>query len=340
MGARIGLVGLGEIARQRHLPVLAQHPRWRVTVAAETDPDRAARVAAAFSIPRIASDAVAVIESKDVDVVAILTPPDTHAELARAALDAGKHVFVEKPLALASAQAQALADRAGQGDPKLLVGFNLRHHPHIRQAREWIRAGRVGRVRAVHSTLANVRPPAAAASWRGQTRGGGDPLFELGVHHFDLTRFLFDAEIVQVSAQEWVSPQARATVQVALRLANGALVTTTLVEDTVEHNAFEIIGERGRLVLSLYRFDGVHWFPRGQYDGGLGLRWEHTRQALGRMPRLISRRSGGDFVGTYRAEWDHLYDVIANGTPPLATAADGAAATRIAEDARRALNGG
>jgi predicted dehydrogenase len=126
-----------------------------------------------------------------------------------------------------------------------------------------------------------------------------------------------------------------------MQLTGGTLVSTSLIEDTIEHNSWEIIGERGRLVLSLYRYDGFQWFPRGKYDGSFALRAQHAGRSVQEMPRMLAgRRNGGDYVGTYRAEWDHLHKVLTHGTPPLATAADGAAATRIAEDARRALTKG
>lgn len=335
---RVAVIGLGDVAALRHLPVLKTHPHFQITAAAETDVARASHVSAQFSIPLVSPDARQVIESPDVDVVAILTPPFTHAELAHWALGAGKHIFVEKPMTLDLAQGQELIALAERASAKLLVGFNLRHHPQIRRAREILRSGQLGTVRTVATVLGNTHARRTQSAWHSDSLRGGDLFFELGVHHFDALRFLLDAEVAQITAQEVYSAQQMAVLSTQMRFTNGTLASSTFAENTVEHNGIEIIGDRGRLTLSLYRFDGLHLMPRGVYDGAFGLRLADARRTLTSLRNALPRmRQGGDYVLTYRAEWDHFYAVIQNNAPLLATARDGAAATRLAYAARRSV---
>ncbi len=336
---RVALIGLGAVAVQRHLPVLTQHPNFQIVVAADIDAARAARVAAQFSLPRVLADARAAIESENVDVVAITTPPLTHAELAHAALDAGKHIFLEKPFTLDVAQGQALAAHAERATTKLLVGFNQRQHAQIQHARQVVQQGHLGTLRAASTLLANSYRRTVKSAWYQSTAHGGDLFFELGVHHFDALRYILDAEPLQVYADEALSPHNSVTALAHTRFSNGLLAATTLVEDAVEHNALEFIGERGRLLVSPYRYDGLRFIPRGSFDGAFGLRLREQRNALMQLPAALSRlRRGGDYVLTYRAEWDHLFAVIQNDLPPGASARDGLQATRMARAARDSVN--
>jgi predicted dehydrogenase len=337
---RLGVIGLGEIARSRHLPALAQLPQWQITIAADLDQERGERTAAQFAISQFTNDPCDVIASKLLDALAILTPPASHADLIHAALGTGKPIFVEKPLTLDVAQAETLEAETHRTGCKLLVGFNLRHHIQVQQAREWIRSGKLGRVRAVHTLISNVRTRAALPEWRRDPKRGGELLFDLGVHHFDLCRFLFDAEIATVQAYETCSPQGNLTVATLAQLTNDILVTCTFVEDAFEHDALEIFGENGRLVISLYRFDGLQWYPRGKYDGSIDLRFALARSALQEFPRALPRmQRGGEYVLTYRSEWEHFYTVIQNNVLPLANVHDGVAATRAAFQARQSITG-
>lgn len=335
---RLCVIGLGEVVRTRHLPVLAKHPLYQITCLCDADAARAQAVAAQYNIPRGLTTTDAGVAMGDADAVAICTPPTTHAALVHAALDANKAVFVEKPITVDPLQADELAARAGDPLVRALVGFNLRHHVQIQRARVWLRQGRIGRIRAAHTTLTNVRRAGDEEAWRRDPRQGGNLLFELGVHHFDLVRFLCEAEIEEISAQQSISPQGQATVTAQARLSNDVLVSHLFAQDAVEHNSLELTGERGRMLISLYRFDGPYVFPRGAYDGGTVLRLQHGREMLNALPRALrEQRAGGAYVASYRAEWEHFYEIARNDAAPLATLYDGAAATRAASIAQRTL---
>lgn len=335
---RVGIIGLGEVAVLRHLPILARHPRFQITAAADIDLARAQHIGAQYGIPRIYPDARALLDLPDIEAVAIFTPPVAHAELVHAALDAHKHVFVEKPLTLDVAQAESLAAHASRVPARVLVGFNLRHHPQIRRAREWLRAGRIGAIRAVHTTFTNVAANETASPWRLDPARGGSLLYELGVHHLDACRYLCDADIATIFAQQTLASHGQPAVTFQARLTNDILLTGVLAQDTIEHNSIELIGEHGRMVLSLYRFDGPFLYPRGAYDDGWGLRFHHARATLQALPQALSQqRQGGAYVSSYRAEWEHFFQIVRHSAVPLASLADGVAATRAAAAAQASL---
>ncbi len=335
---RVAVIGLGAVAVSRHLPILINHPHFQIHAAAELDNERAQTVARQFSISNIAADARAVIESDAVDVVAIFTPPFTHAALAHYALDAGKHLLIEKPLTINPNEAEQLAAHAERASTKLLMGFNQRHHPHLVRARALLRAGQLGAIRAVSTFLSNTHTRDSLTAWHHDPARGGDLLYELGVHHFDALRFLLDADVAEIHAHEFCSPRGALTNTIQMRLTNNVLATTTLIEDALEHNEYEIVGERGKLNLSLYRFDGFHFMPRGTYDGSFGLRFSDARKTVAMLPHALPRiRRGGEYTLTYRAEWDHFYEVIQNNAAPLVTVHDGVAATRLAHTARESI---
>jgi predicted dehydrogenase len=163
-------------------------------------------------------------------------------------------------------------------------------------------------------------------------------LFEMGVHHFDICRYLCDAEILDLRAHEALAQNHAAVLSVQARLSSDILATCVIGEDLVGHNSIELLGDRGRMVISCYRFDGLYVYPRGAFDGGMGLRLQHAREMLSVLPRAFSeQRNGGMYVSSYRREWEHFFQVVRHHAAPLAAVRDGAAATRAARAARASL---
>ncbi|GAB2679058.1 Gfo/Idh/MocA family oxidoreductase [Saccharopolyspora gloriosae] len=140
----------------------------------------------------------------DVHVVDICTPGDSHAEIAMSALEAGKHVLCEKPLANSVAEAELMAeaaDRARRGGIQAMVGFNYRRVPALSLARELIEQGRLGTIRHVRAQYLQdwLLDPQAPLTWRLRAeRAGSGALGDLGAHLVDLAQFLLDEDIVSV----------------------------------------------------------------------------------------------------------------------------------------------
>ncbi|WP_369135638.1 Gfo/Idh/MocA family protein [Modestobacter sp. I12A-02662] len=147
-----------------------------------------------------------VLERDDVDLVDICTPGHTHAEIAIAALEAGKHVLCEKPLANTVAEAEAMAaaaERAAGAGVRAMVGFTYRRVPAIALARRLVAEGRIGQVRHVRAQYLQdwIADPAAPMSWRlERDKAGSGALGDIGAHIVDLTQFITGETLTGVSA--------------------------------------------------------------------------------------------------------------------------------------------
>jgi predicted dehydrogenase len=145
------------------------------------------------------------LERDDIDLVDICTPGNTHAEIAIAALEAGKHVLCEKPLANSTKEAEAMAtaaDRAAAGGTFAMVGFTYRRVPAIALARQLVAEGRIGTVRHVRAQYLQdwIADPSAPMSWRlEKDKAGSGALGDIGAHIVDLTQFITGERIVSVS---------------------------------------------------------------------------------------------------------------------------------------------
>lgn len=152
-----------------------------------------------------ATDWREVISRDDVDVVDIVTPGDTHAEIAIAALEAGKHVLCEKPLANTVAEAQAMTDvaaRAAANGVQSMVGFTYRRVPAATLARDLVAAGRIGEVRQVRAEYLQdwLMDADAPLTWRMQKeRAGSGSLGDIGAHAIDLTEYITGQKVETVS---------------------------------------------------------------------------------------------------------------------------------------------
>ncbi|HET9008479.1 MAG TPA: Gfo/Idh/MocA family oxidoreductase, partial [Actinomycetes bacterium] len=171
------------------------------------DADRAAEAAEKLGWQESSDDWRAVIARDDIHVVDICTPGDSHAEIAIAALAAGKHVLCEKPLANTVEEAErmtAAAERAAAGGVRAMVGFTYRRVPAIALARQLVQEGRIGEVRHVRAQYLQdwIADPEAPLSWRlDKERAGSGALGDIGAHIVDLTQHITGERITEVSGQ-------------------------------------------------------------------------------------------------------------------------------------------
>src|SRR5262245_28983654 len=141
---RVGVLGAGTWARGAHLPGFRRDSRCRVVAVADTEIDRAADAASMFDIATAPADPYDVLRRQDIDVVDVCTPSHTHFELAWAALEAGKHVLCEKPVAYDFRDTRRAAALAREKGLKTKLGFTFRYAPAVRYMRELVAEGFVG----------------------------------------------------------------------------------------------------------------------------------------------------------------------------------------------------
>lgn len=272
MTIRVGVIGTG-FARRVQLPGLALVPGVRVTAVASGRRANAEAVAQEFGIPAVFDDGVGLARAGDVDLVLISSTPDTHERYALAALEAGKHVLCEKPVALTAAEVERMLAAAERRPGQTAwVDHELRYEPNRRRAHSLIRAGAIGEVRHIELLLkpylrGDGRPQTAAAPWTwwfDASKGGGI-LGAVGSHLIDLCRFWTGSEVAQVAGgvatfQRTRTDETGAARSVTadelasfvMRMATGVIATVTLT--TVAHHGpghfAQITGSEGTLQLT------------------------------------------------------------------------------------------
>src|SRR5437899_57768 len=245
---RVGFIGSG-FARRGRLPALARVPGTRPTAVAAGHRANAEAVAREFGLPHVFTDGTDLARSPDVDLVIVSSTPDTHARYAIAALEAGKHVLCEKPMALDAFEASQMVTASQQHPDRLAwIDHELRYEPNRRRARELIRSDAIGELRHIELSLkpylrGDGRPQAFDAPWNwwfDASRGGGI-LGAVGSHLIDLCRFWAGGEITYVAGltetfvkertDEVGAPRpvtADAFASCVLRTTSGAIPTITL----------------------------------------------------------------------------------------------------------------
>lgn len=187
---QFGVIGAGMIA-EAHAQNLQRSSRAAARWMAATTADKAARVGGRYAIPNTTAQYQDMLRDKAVDAVIICTPPHLHAEMMLEALQAGKHVLVEKPLALTLAEADRMIAAHRQHPHLLAMECAARHarlHPKYRVVKEYIQRGALGEVYYLHHNAVSqqARPGIEyhpAAKWfLDQKQAGGGPLFDWGVY--------------------------------------------------------------------------------------------------------------------------------------------------------------
>jgi predicted dehydrogenase/threonine dehydrogenase-like Zn-dependent dehydrogenase len=267
-GPRIGLVGPGGFASSVIVPALTAAGAELALVGGGSGPSAAA--ARDFGFARVADSPEAVIADPDIDAVVICTRHATHADLAARALEAGKHVFCEKPLALSLEELETVVGAARSAPGILAVGFNRRFAPLALRLREYLAAGGAP-VTITYRVSAGAMP---ASHWVHDLEQGGGRILGEVCHFIDTVSFLADAPVIEVHASgvslETRPAQAQDTVAVTLRHENGSLGTIVYVPHSaagVGKERIEAFGLAGIGVLDDYRVLDLHTSKTNRVKG-------------------------------------------------------------------------
>lgn len=252
-GVRIGLIGCGDIARRVHVPALTAAGA-RVIRFADVHGDRAEEAAGLSG----QSDTMTTTEwrhvpaSAHIDAVDVCTPNHLHAEMALAALEAGKHVLVESPMAVTTAEADAMLKLAARKELVLVPAMSVRFIGPYSAMIDAARSGRIGEVRSAEIAFGHHGPERLnpEADWYlDKERSGGGPLIELGIPQVDLLRAAMGREVTEVSA---VTLGRRGTVEerAEARLTfDGGAVAQLRCGWTGPENVWRLVGTEGTLEL-------------------------------------------------------------------------------------------
>jgi predicted dehydrogenase len=324
---RIAVLGAGSWGIN-HVRVLAGEPRCRVTAVAEPDAAKRPRIAELAPTARWTASADAVLADDDIDAVVIASPAATHVELALAALAAGKHVLIEKPLALRLGDARRVA-AAARPEVVAMVGHLMVFHPAVRRIRELLRSGGLGRPFYVHAMRLNL----------GRIRSDETALWCFGPHDLSMIDHILGEHPVTASAcgTAVLQPGIEDVVFVTLRYASGILANLHL---SWLHPRKE---RRFTLVCSqqMVELDDVSPEKLRIYDKGYDRPPEFTQ-----FGEFLTIRDGDVHIPSVameeplRAEIRHFLDCIERGEPPITDLAQGVRITAALEAAERSLAAG
>lgn len=195
----VAVIGAGAIGLD-HIRSFRQHPAARVIALAEVSPERGREAAESFGIDTLDTDYRELLQRSDVEVVSIALPNFLHAPVGIEALQAGKHVMIDKPMATNARDAAKLVATAKQHRRRLMVGQNMRFSPEVQTAKHLINQGKLGEVYHAKTCWSRRSGIPRIGSWFTQQQfAGGGCTYDIGVHALDRALFLmgeFDAASV------------------------------------------------------------------------------------------------------------------------------------------------
>jgi predicted dehydrogenase len=246
----VGLIGCGRVAQRVHAPLLARMPGVRL--AAVADPSSDAKSVARRCNPDVDlyDEPGHLLARGDIDAVVICLPTNMHADAAEDAFAAGKHVYLEKPIAATAADAARVLAAWAAARTVGMTGFNYRFHPMHQRLARLLAGGAIGRVTAIRTVFAT--PARDLPGWKRATATGGGVLLDLLSHHADLAEFHTGRRIASVSATTASIASEADHAAVTLTLNDGTPVQTTVSMASAEQDRFEIMGELGSLALDRF----------------------------------------------------------------------------------------
>jgi predicted dehydrogenase len=339
--------------------------RPRMSAICGRDATAVAAAADRLGWPATETDWKRLIERDDVDLVDVCTPGSSHAEISIAALEAGKHVLCEKPLANTVDEARAMAaaaTMAATDGVRAMVGFNFRRVPAVALARELVAAGRLGTIRHVRGAYlgSHLLDPELPLVWRLQAeQAGSGALGDLGAHAIDLAQYLAGDRIAGVSAltETFVRERpltdgsgARGPVTVddaalfIARFAGGALGSfeaTRFATGHTEGLRVEINGELGSIVWDLGALNELRLFDATEEPATQGFRRIQVTRAG--HPYAGAWWPDGHTIGyehTFTHEVRDLVHAIADRRDPVPSFADGLQVQEVLDAVQRSATSG
>jgi predicted dehydrogenase len=266
----IGIVGAG-FARTTQIPGFLNCKGARVVAITSRHRERAESVAKEFGIENVATDWHELVERDDIDLVSVVTPPSTHMEITLAALERGKAVLCEKPMAMNADEAKRMTDQAKSAGVLALIDHELRFLSSRRKMRAMLHDGAIGTVRHCNYLFrSDYRGVLGNWDWWSDVKMGGGTLGAIGSHAIDSFRWMLDAEISEVCCVLSTHVAERPdktngtmrsvtsddTVRMLLRFAESPLTkgasgatSLSVVESGKHQNQLEVYGSSGALMV-------------------------------------------------------------------------------------------
>jgi len=225
---RYGIIGFGRFAERAIAPAIRRARNSAVIALQKRSPEAARKKADECSIPLAFASAGELVAHPDIDAVFIASANSAHCPETLAAAAAGKHVIVEKPMALDAREAERMIAACREAGVHLMVGHMVRLSPVVRRAADLIRTGRVGTVKSVRAEFMYDARISSRTWLLDRAVAGGGPVYDIGVHCIDTLRYLLGGEPSDVTGRLSPAPTDVATEEsaiLAMRFPGGVLAS-------------------------------------------------------------------------------------------------------------------
>ena len=191
---KLGIVGCGGIANGKHLPSLSKLKNVELVAFCDIEVEKAEKAAKQYGTEnaKIYKDYEELLKDDSIDVIHVLTPNISHAEISIASMEAGKHVLCEKPMAKTSAEAREMLEVAKRTGKKLTIGYDNRFRPDSQSLHKITRRGDLGDIYFAKAHAIRRRAVPTWGVFLDEEKQGGGPLIDIGTHALDLTLWMMD----------------------------------------------------------------------------------------------------------------------------------------------------
>jgi len=322
---RIGVIGVGAIGKVHAQNLARRVPNAKLSAIADSNKAAADAVGAQTDAAQVYGDYGALLENRDIDAVVVATPTFLKLEVVKAAAQAGKHIFCEKPMALTLKEADEFIRTAEKADIKFQVGYQRRFDPSYMRVKQAIDSGEIGTMLLLRSNTRD--PPQKVAGWADPKVSGGIFL-DTSSHDYDVIRWLSGSEAESIIADgattaypELKDLGDKDTTMTIIRLANGALAHVDACRVSVYGYDIraEVVGTEGAVFMDIGKSSEAHVLRKS---------WESNEYSYWYQQR---------FDEAYRGELEGFASAILTDSEPRVTARDGRAAVEIGLAARLSM---
>ena len=305
---KIGLIGVGGTAQVNHIPALMKVEGLELVALVDRDPEKAQRVAQKFGIPNSGGRIEDLLDREDLDAIDICTPNFLHAPMAIAALEAGKHVLCERPLARSAQEAAAMVKAAKKADRTLMCAVQHRFRADAQLLRKFVEKGDLGDVFLAKAGWLRQKTEWDSDEWRRTKReSGGGVVLDLGFHMLDLALWVLGqpkVESVTASVHRSRKGEVEDSATCFFRLAGGSTLTLELTWGLLMEKDFaylNLFGSGGAALLNPFR---VH---KGMHGTLVNV-----------TPALETSKN--QYKQSMEAQVGHFADCLRSGKKPMGTA--------------------
>lgn len=249
-----GVIGAGGIADRRTIPGMMLAENAELVAVMEVNMDLAEKIRSKYNAKKAYDNEDALLADPEVEAVYIASPVSSHKEQAMKAARAGKHILIEKPLALSVKDGEEVLELCRECGVKIAAGFMMRFHPYHQKLREMIRNGAIGRVVSCGAQFTCWYPDMENAWRQNKALSGGGALMDMGVHCIDLIQYITGGKAVKVAALNGTQTfkyEVEDSSSVLFALDNGAFChvdSNFNIPDAAAKWRMEFYGTRGRII--------------------------------------------------------------------------------------------